>query len=140
MAWWNKAGSIALEALLENQFKEFKNELKGELALVEGRLNERIDEVRDELKGDIKEVRDELKGDIKGVRDELKGDIKGVRDELKADIKEVKGDLKAHEEKCVDRQGEIQQVKGAINTMIALASRSQPNTAGELETTKGTDQ
>ena len=105
-----------------------KAELKGD-----------IEEVKAELKGDIKEVKDELKGDIEEVRDELKGDIKEVKAELKGDIKEVKDDLKAHEEKCVDRQGEIQQVKGAINTMIALASRSQPNTAGELETTEGTD-
>ncbi len=89
---------------------------------IEARLatgEDRLTEVRDELKADIKETKDEFKADIAGVdnrltgmRDELRADIAGVdnrltgmRDELKADIARVEiriADTKAEFQRGVD--------------------------------------
>ena len=55
MAFWNKAGSVAVQALLENQFKEFKQELKADLDRMEERLGKRIDKVEERLDAHEKE-------------------------------------------------------------------------------------
>ena len=103
---------------------------------IEARLatgEDRLTEVRDELKADIKETKDEFKADIAGVdnrltgmRDELKADIAGVdnrligmRDELKADIAgvdnrltgmrdELKADIARVEIRIADTKAEFQ--------------------------------
>ncbi|MBI5470581.1 hypothetical protein HY968_04675 [Candidatus Kaiserbacteria bacterium] len=57
-----------------NQIKEvIDSALESHLASV----HEEIEDVREELKGDIQGVRTELKKEINDVRDDLKADIKG---------------------------------------------------------------
>jgi hypothetical protein len=65
-----------------------------------GKLEDKVDGVRDGLQSDITNLRVELRGDITGlrgeverVRDGLQGDIKGVRDELRGDIAGVRVEL-----------------------------------------------
>ena len=71
---------------------------------IEARLatgEDRLTEVRDELKADIKETKDEFKADIAGVDNRLTG----MRDELKADIARVEiriADTKAEFQRGVD--------------------------------------
>ena len=114
MTFWNKAGSVAVQALLENQFKEFKQELKADLDRMEERLGKRVDEVEERLGNRIDEVEERLGNRIDEVEERL-----GNR------IDKVETRLQTHEDKCVERHGENQELKGSVVTLLALAKAAQ---------------
>ena len=58
------------------------------------RLEVSQQELKTELKGDIKEVKTELKGGIKEVKTDLRGEIKEAKTDLRGEIKEAKTDLR----------------------------------------------
>ena len=67
-----------------------------------GRVEQRLDKTRDELKGDIEAAKSELKGDISTLREEvvanrreLQCQITSVRDELQGQITAVGTDVAA---------------------------------------------
>ena len=60
MAFWSKAGSVAFDALLKDQFKELKQDLKADLDRMEERLGKRIDEVEERLGKRIDKVETRL--------------------------------------------------------------------------------
>ena len=71
------------------------------------KLDEKLDGVRGEFKGDIKGLRGELQGGIKGLRDELRSDISSLRDELRSDISSLRDELRS----------DIKGVRGEMTTM-----------------------
>jgi BMFP domain-containing protein YqiC len=58
------------------------------------RVEQAIEGVREELRGEIQGVREELRGEIQGVREELRGEIQGVREELRGEIQGVREELR----------------------------------------------
>lgn len=67
----------------------------------------RFDNLRQELKADIKGLRDELKSNMSSLRGELKGDTSNLREDLKGDITSLKMELK----------GDITELKAEFNNM-----------------------
>lgn len=74
----------------EQQTKELRHELKGDIARLRTELKGDIGELRAEVKGDISELRTELKSDIGELRAEVRGDIGELRAEVRGDIGEVR--------------------------------------------------
>jgi hypothetical protein len=70
------------------------------------RVEQAIEGVREELRGEIQGVREELRGEIQGVREELRGEIQGVREELRGEIQGVR------EEFCTGLQRVQAEVSG----------------------------
>jgi len=57
------------------------------------RVEQAIEGVREELRGEIQGVREELRGEIQGVREELRGEIQGVREELRTGLQRVQAEV-----------------------------------------------
>ncbi len=60
-------------------YKDRKEETDIELVKIEFRLEDRIKEVKIDLKGDIMQVKTDLENDIQVVRDDIKERISGLR-------------------------------------------------------------
>ena len=69
-----------------------------------------LNELRNELKGEISKVREELKGEISRVREEFRGEINRVREELKGEIGELRGEMNG-------LRGEISELRREINEL-----------------------
>ncbi len=75
---------------------------------------ERLTEVRDELRGEIRDVRDELRGGIRNLRDELRGEIQDVRDALKRDIAASRDEARQEASKL---RVELTDLRGSIRLL-----------------------
>ncbi len=87
-----RAAAEAMAAQGE-RLMDVRDELRGEIRGVRDELRD----VRDELRGEIHTWRDELRGEIRTVRDELRGEIRTVRDEARsgaAKLREGQADLR----------------------------------------------
>ena len=67
-------------------YKDRKEETDIEFIRIESRLEDRIKDVKADLKGDIMQVKTDLENDIKGVKTDLENDIQVVRDDIKERI------------------------------------------------------
>ena len=90
------------------------NELRQELKQDIGKLEQRIDELRQELKQDMNELRQELKQDIgkleqriDELRQELEQRISELRREAKQDRQDIARDLKILGERTARVQGTV---------------------------------
>ena len=69
----------------------------------EDRLDEKIKNVKTDLKEDIDEVKTDLKEDIDGVKTELEDDLKTLKTELEGDLKTLKTDLEGDIEEAKEQ-------------------------------------
>lgn len=114
MAFWEAAVASAVKAALAEPLADLKDELHATEA---------------RLKVDINDVEVRLKEDINRVETSLKEDINGVETRMKADIDRVDLRLQRHEDKCEERQGDVRELRGSINAVLAIANRPwQANT------------
>ncbi|MGH2363203.1 MAG: hypothetical protein ACRDHX_00945 [Chloroflexota bacterium] len=81
------------------------------------RLEQRIDGVRTELKGDSSNLRTELKSDIADLRTELKTDIAAVDAKLDA----VRKDLAAVQQGVSKLDGRVDELSGVVRATITSA-------------------
>ncbi len=75
-------------------FTDRKKETDIELVKIEFRLENRVKEVKTDLKDDILQVKTDLKDDILQVKTDLENNIKGVKTDLENDIQVVRDDIK----------------------------------------------
>jgi BMFP domain-containing protein YqiC len=80
------------------------------------RVEQAIEGVREELRGEIQGVREELRGEIQGVREELRGEIQGVREELRQEFRAEIGQAREEFREGIEQareelRGEIQGVR-----------------------------
>ncbi|MGH2363131.1 MAG: hypothetical protein ACRDHX_00575 [Chloroflexota bacterium] len=85
------------------------------------RLEQRIDGVHTELKGDFTGLRTELKADVAELRTELKADVAEFRTELKADIAEVRRNLVLVQQGVSKLDGRVDELAGVVRATIASA-------------------
>jgi len=67
-----------------------------------------LNELRNELRGEISRVREELRGEISKVREELRGEIGGLRGEISKVREELRGEMNG-------LRGEIGELRREIN-------------------------
>ncbi len=75
-------------------YKDRKEETDIELIKIESRLEDRIKEVKTDLKGDILQAKTDLENNIREVKTDLKNDIRSVKTDLENDIQIVRDDIK----------------------------------------------
>jgi len=85
--------AVIADVATKKDLNELRNELRGE-----------ISRVREELREEISKVREELRGEIGGLR----GEISKVREELRGEIGELRGEING-------LRGEIGELRGEIN-------------------------
>ena len=97
-----------------------------ELVKDESRLENRINEVKTDLKGDIMQVRTDLKGDIMQVRTDLlqvktdlENNIREVKTDLENDIQIVRNDVQIVRDDIKDRMSGL---RWFIGTTVAIAA------------------
>ena len=74
--------------------KDRKEEADGDAVKTESRLEDRIMEVKTDLKGDIIQVKTDLENNNQQVKMDLEKDIREVKTDLKDDIKEIRNTLR----------------------------------------------
>ena len=67
------------DRILEDRIKEVKTELKGDIMQVRTDLKEDILQVKTDLENNIREVKTDLENDIQIIRDDIKDRISGLR-------------------------------------------------------------
>ena len=72
----------AQHSATREELNQVRNELKGDIA-----------ELKTELKSDMAELKSDLKSDMAELKSELKGDTAGLKSELKNDIASIKKDI-----------------------------------------------
>lgn len=84
---------------VENRMDLLRQELKGELQALRQEVKEEIQALRQEVREEIQALRLEVSGEIQALRQELKGDVHALRQEVMGEIQalrqEVKGDINA---------------------------------------------
>jgi BMFP domain-containing protein YqiC len=101
---------------VEQAIEGVREELRGEIQGVREELRGEIQGVREELRGEIQGVREELRGEIQGVREELRGEIQGVREELRQEFRAEIGQAREEFREGIEQareelRGEIQGVR-----------------------------
>ena len=89
-----------------------------------------LNELRNELRGEISRVREELRGEISRVREELRGEIGGLRGEISKVREELRGEIG-------ELRGEMNGLRGEIGGLRGEISKVREELRGEMNGLRG---
>ena len=115
-----------LYSRLADEVRELKFDLTKRIDGTDAAINE----LRAELKADMKELSSELRADQKELRAELKADQKELRADLKADQKELRAELKAEFKGINGRLDNFTKIESDIGSFKVLAGLALAAVAG----------
>ena len=106
---------------MDKELKGYIDDLTGTAGNLQTQINDtntKIDNVKEELQGDIASTNSELKGDISTAKTEVLGQLNAVKTELEGKLKQINETIATLQDKDTELDGKIADLKKYVDTEL----------------------
>ena len=82
------------------------------------RIDKRIDDLQEEMRGGLNDVREEMRSELNDVREEMRGGLNDVREEMRGELNDVREGMRELRREMRVLNSKVDRAQGALDVLV----------------------